>query len=244
VNGTTQRKSENDMLGESQFFESKQQTHSSINIANVVIAEDHAILRAGLCAMLATEPDFQVIGEASSGRDAIRMVGKLNPDLLLLDLSMPNSNGTEAINIIKRRYPDTKIVVLTVHKAEEYIRAALEAGADGYVLKDDDQSELFTALRNILEGKPYLSPSICDKIVSGYLGGPSEKSTSHTWSSLTQREREVMKLIAEGYRNKGVAEYLSISPKTVEKHRSNLMKKLNLHSASAITAFAIENGLI
>ena len=244
MNGTTQRKREKDMLGENQFFENNQQTHNNIDIANVVIAEDHAILRAGLCAMLATEPDFQVIGEASSGRDAIRLVGKLNPDLLLLDLSMPNSNGTEAINTIKRRYPETKIVVLTVHKAEEYIRAALEAGADGYVLKDDDQSELFTALRTILEGKPYLSPSICDKIVSGYLGGSSEKARTHTWSSLTQREREVMKLIAEGYRNKGVAEYLSISPKTVEKHRSNLMKKLNLHSASAITAFAIENGLI
>jgi len=235
------------MLGENQFFGNNQQNSNDndIDIANVVIAEDHAILRAGLCAMLATEPDFQVIGEAASGREAIRMVGKLNPDLLLLDLSMPNSNGTEAISIIKKRYPETKIVVLTVHKAEEYIRAALEAGADGYVLKDDDQAELFTALRNILEGKPYLSPSICDKIVSGYLGGSSsEKASTHSWSSLTQREREVMKLIAEGYRNKGVAEYLSISPKTVEKHRSNLMKKLNLHSASAITAFAIENGLI
>ncbi len=244
MNGTIQPKREKEMLGESQVFENNQQTHSNIDIANVVIAEDHAILRAGLCAMLATEPDFQVIGEASSGRDAIRLVGKLNPDLLLLDLSMPNSNGTEAINTIKKRYPDTKIVVLTVHKAEEYIRAALEAGADGYVLKDDDQAELFTALRNILDGKPYLSPSICDKIVSGYLGGSSEKASTHTWSALTQREREVMKLIAEGHRNKGVAEYLSISPKTVEKHRSNLMKKLNLHSASAITAFAIENGLI
>ena len=206
------------MLGESQFFDNNQQ-NCNLNIASVVIAEDHAILRAGLCAMLATEPDFQVIGEASNGKDAIRVVGKLNPDLLLLDLSMPNSNGTEAISIIKRRYPNTKIVVLTVHKAEEYIRAALEAGADGYILKDDDQTELFTALRNIYMGKPYLSPSICDKIVTGYLGGgPSDKTGSNSWSSLTHREREVMKLIAEGYRNKGVAEYLSISPKTVEKH--------------------------
>ena len=213
----------------------------------IVIVEDHAILREGLKAMLASTPDFSCIGEAHDGKVAIQTVCELQPDIVLMDLSMPNTNGTEAIRAIKRRHSNIKIVVLTVHKAEEYIRAALEAGADGYMLKDDTQSDLLTALNSVLSGKSYLSPTICGKVVTGYLEGASSSFSNEnirSWDILTHREREVIKLIAEGKKNREIADYLSISPKTVEKHRSNLMKKLNLHNIQAITSFAIENSLI
>jgi DNA-binding NarL/FixJ family response regulator len=211
--------------------------------AKILIADDHTILRAGVRSLLDAVPGFQVIGEADNGKDAIYQSGKLKPDLVLSDLSMPKSNGTEAIQHIKSRYPDIKILVLTVHKTEEHVHAALKAGADGYVLKDDTSEELINAISSIMLGKTYLSPSICSEVVLGYLAEPEKEQALTSIGLLTTREREVMKLIAEGLRNKDVAEYLSISLKTVEKHRSNMMKKLDLHSASSITRFAIKNGL-
>jgi len=211
--------------------------------ARILIADDHTILRAGIRSLLDMTPDFEVVGEVDNGKDAIYSVGQLKPDLLLTDLSMPKSNGTEAIQRIRSRYPDIKILVLTVHKTEEYVHAALKAGANGYVLKDDTSDELINAIKNIVAGKTYLSPSICSEVVMGYLADPNKEKISTSLDQLTTREREVMKLIAEGYRNKDVAEYLSISLKTVEKHRSNMMKKLDLHSASSITSYAIKNGL-
>ncbi len=210
----------------------------------LVIAEDHAILREGLIALLRMEPDLTVVGEACDGKEVIQVIGKTNPDVVLIDLSMPHTNGTEAISKIKRRFPDIKIIVLTVHKAEEYIRAALADGASGYTLKDDNHQELIRAIYNVMAGKTHLSPSICDKVVNGYLSDSEQPPKTRYWDVLTVREREVMKLIAEGYRNKDIAHYLSISHKTVEKHRSNLMKKLNLHNTSALTSYAIENGLV
>lgn len=211
--------------------------------ARILIADDHTILRAGIRSLLDMEPDFQVVGEVDNGQDAVYQAGQLKPDLILSDLSMPKTNGTEAIERIKSRYPDIKILVLTVHKTEEHVHAALKAGADGYVLKDDTSNELISAINNIFTGKTYLSPSICNEIVMGYLAGPNKGTMTSSVDLLTTREREVMKLIAEGYKNKEVAQYLSISLKTVEKHRSNLMKKLDLHSASSITSFAIKNGV-
>ena len=211
--------------------------------ARILIADDHTILRAGVRSLLDMMPDFQVVGEVDNGKDAIYHAGQLEPDLVLTDLSMPKTNGTEAIQRIKSRYPDIKILVLTVHKTEEHVHAALKAGADGYVLKDDTSDELINAINNIIAGKTYLSPSICSEVVMGYLADPNKEKISTSIDLLTTREREVMKLIAEGYRNKDVAKYLSISLKTVEKHRSNMMKKLDLHSASSITSFAIKNGL-
>lgn len=210
----------------------------------ILIAEDHTILREGLRALLTAEDEFEVVGEVGNGKDAFNSVGTLHPHLVLMDLSMPNTNGTEATRNIKRRFPETKIIILTVHKAEEYIRATLEAGADGYLLKDDSHAALVDAVRCVLNGKRYLSPSITDGVVSAYLGGSAPQGKTTSWENLTHREREVLKLIAEGHRNKEIAEYLSLSPKTVEKHRSNLMRKLDLHSASSLTAYAIENGLI
>jgi two-component system response regulator NreC len=210
----------------------------------IVIAEDHTILREGLRLLLSSDPEFEVVGEAEDGRDAIRCVENLSPDLVLMDLSMPRMNGLEAIKEIKKRSPETKIITLTVHKTEEYILATLQAGADGYVLKDSTHSELVIAIKNVLIGKRYLDSGISEKVIEGYLEGKRALKTKSPWDTLTPREREILKLIAEGYKNKEIADYLFISLKTVEKHRSNLMKKLDLHSVAALTAFAIEKGLV
>ncbi len=210
----------------------------------ILIADDHAIVSAGIRSLLNTVPNFKVVGEVNNGKDAIRYAGILNPDLILSDLSMPKTNGTESIQHIKSRYPQIKILVLTVHKSEEQVHAALKAGADGYVLKDDSSDELINAISNILDGKTHLSSSICNNVVMGYLTKHGETKMVSSIAQLTKREREVMKLIAEGYRNRNIAEYLSISLKTVDKHRSNMMKKLDLHNASSITSYAIKNGLM
>jgi two-component system response regulator NreC len=210
----------------------------------IVIAEDHTILREGLRSLLSSSPDFDVVGEAEDGREAIRCVEKLKPDLILTDLSMPRMNGMEAIREIKKQSPKTKILVLTVHKTEEYILATLKAGADGYLLKDSTHSELMMAVKNVISGKHYISPAISEKVIEGYVEGKKTLKPRTSWETLTQREREILKLIAEGYRNKEIADDLCISVKTVEKHRANLMEKLNLHNVQALTTFAIEKGLV
>jgi DNA-binding NarL/FixJ family response regulator len=210
----------------------------------IVLAEDHTILREGLRALLSADPKFEIVGEAADGREAIRWVEKLGPDLVTMDLSMPRMTGMDAIREIKKRYPATKIIALTVHKTEEYLRTTLQAGADGYVLKDATHEELMLAIENILEGKTYLSPGISEKVIAGYLEGKENRLPSSTLGVLSPREREVLKLIAEGYKNKEIAADLCISLKTVEKHRANLMKKLELHNAAALTSYAIEQGLV
>ncbi len=210
----------------------------------IVIAEDHTILREGLRALISADPDFEVVAEAEDGREAVRRVEQFSPDLILMDLSMPRMTGLDAVREIKKRFPPTKVLVLTVHKSEEYILATLNAGADGYALKDSTKTELIMAIRNVLEGKPFLSPGISEKVIDGYLDGRKTLKTRSAWEALTQREREILKMVAEGYKNKEIGDYLCISLKTVEKHRANLMKKLDLHSAPALTAFAIEKGLI
>jgi DNA-binding NarL/FixJ family response regulator len=211
----------------------------------VLIAEDHTLMRAGLRALLVQDPALEIVGEADNGRDAIRAIGVLKPHLVLMDLSMPGMNGIEAITDIKRRYPETRILVLTIHKTDEYIHESLRAGADGYILKDASHDELRVAIRSVLNGKIYLSPDISSSVISGYLGnGKGENNGASPWDTLTHREREVLKLVAEGHPNKFIAEFLCLSVKTVEKHRSNLMKKLDLHNASTLTAYAIERGLV
>jgi DNA-binding NarL/FixJ family response regulator len=210
----------------------------------IVIAEDHTILREGLRSLLSSNPSFEIVGEAADGREAIRQVKKLKPDLTLTDLSMPRMNGMEAIKEIKRESPATKVLVLTVHRAEEYILATFRAGADGYLLKDSTHSELLMAVKKVLSGAHYISPEISEKVIEGYIEGKKTLKSRTSWETLTQREREILKLIAEGYRNKEIAEDLCISVKTVEKHRANLMEKLDLHSIQALTTFAIERGLV
>jgi DNA-binding NarL/FixJ family response regulator len=210
----------------------------------IVIAEDYTILREGLRALISANPDFEVVGEAEDGREAIRCVEKLKPHIILLDLSMPKMNGMDAIGEVKRQCPGTRVLVLTIHKTEEYILAALQAGADGYALKDSTHAELMLAIKSVLAGKHYISPGISGKVIDGYLEGRKTVKLRTSWETLTHREREILKLIAEGYKNKEIADYLCISPKTVEKHRANLMQKLNLHSTSALTTLALEKGLI
>ena len=211
---------------------------------SIVIAEDHTILREGVKALLSPHPDLKVVGEAADGLEAIRCVQNHSPDMILLDLSMPRMTGLDAIREIKRLNADTKIVVLTVHNTEEYILSTLQAGADGYVLKDAHSTELMTAIRQVLEGHRYLSPGISGTIIDGLLEGKKESAIRSAWDTLTQREREILKLVAEGHKNKEISDLLCISVKTVEKHRANLMDKLGLHNVASLTALAAEKGLI
>jgi two-component system response regulator NreC len=157
---------------------------------------------------------------------------------------MPKVNGLDAIREIRKRCPKTKILALTVHKTDEYILAALRAGAHGYVLKDATHAELLMAIDSVLQGTSYLSPKVSEKVIEGYLIGKKTLKSSSGWDTLTQREREILKLIAEGHKNKEIADYLCVSLKTIEKHRSNLMEKLDLHNVSALTALAVEKGLL
>ena len=210
----------------------------------IVIAEDHRILREGLRVLLASNSRFEVIGEAGDGREAVKLVGRLKPHLILMDLSMPRMDGLDAISEVKQVSPKTKVLVLTVHKAEEYLFASLKGGADGYLLKDATATELTLAIEKTMAGQQYISPGISEKLVSSFLDGKIPDELKPTGETLTQRERQILKLIAEGYKNKEIADFLCISIKTVEKHRANLMKKLNLHNASAITAYAMEKGLV
>lgn len=210
----------------------------------ILIVDDHTLLRAGLRALLAQDPGIEIVGEAADGRDAVRAVGQFSPNLVLMDLTMPGMNGIEAVTEIKRRYPDVRILVMTLHKTEDFIHASLQAGADGYILKDATHDELRVAIRSVLLGKTYLSMDVSGKVVCGYLGGGKSASGSSVFDTLTHREREILKLVAEGKPNKGIAEFLNLSVKTVEKHRSNLMSKLDVHNAAGLTAFAIEKGLL
>jgi two-component system response regulator NreC len=210
----------------------------------IVIADDHTILREGLRSLLASGLEFEVVGEAEDGMEAVKSVKALSPDLVIVDLSMPKMNGVEAIKEIKRIAQDTKIVVLTVHKNEEYILAAFRAGCDGYVLKYTTHAELVSALRTVLTGQRYLSPSVSAIVLDGYLDVQKRLGVQLFGYNLTTRETEVLKLIAEGFKNREIADLLHISVKTVERHRATLMKKLDLHSGPALTAFAAERGLI
>ena len=210
----------------------------------VVIVEDHTILREGLRALLLTDPTLEVIEEAEDGIQAIRLVQEKTPDVVLLDLSLPKMDGLSAMREIKRLCPEIKILALTVHKAEEYILESFKAGANGYCLKDATQTELLNAIKSVLAGKSYISPGISDKVLEGFLDERKTIKSKSTWDTITPREREILKLIGEGYKNKEIADYLCISVKTVEKHRANLMNKLDLHSSPELTAYAAERGLV
>jgi DNA-binding NarL/FixJ family response regulator len=210
----------------------------------IIVAEDHKILREGLISLLAGSDDIKVVGEAEDGLEAIRRVDQVHPDLVLLDLSMPRMDGLSAIREIKARSPKTKILALTIHESEDFILEAFKSGADGYCLKDASSSELLMAIKSVLSGKRYLSPGISDKVLEGYIEGRKTLKASSSWDTITQREREILKLVGEGYKNKEIADFLFISTKTVEKHRSNIMRKLDIHTASGLTALAIEKGLV
>jgi two-component system response regulator NreC len=204
----------------------------------IIIVENHALLRDGLRVLLTQDSDLEVVSEADNGRDAIHLAGKLRPHLVIMDLSMPGMNGIEAIKTIKQREAGIRVLVLTMHRTEEYLNESMRAGADGYVLKDATHQELRRAIHEILDGNTYVSPEVSGKVISHHRG------VSSPWDLLTTREREILKLVAEGHSNKCIATYLFLSVKTVEKHRSNLMKKLDMHNSSSLTAYAIEMGLV
>ena len=210
----------------------------------VVLVEDHKLFREGLKSLLSDKDDLVVVGEAGDGIEAIRVVKKHRPDLLLLDLSMPKMNGISVMKEIKSQFPAIKIMALTIHESDQYVLEAFEAGADGYCLKDAGRNELMVAVDSVVQGKRYISPSISENVLEGYMSGRKKLKSKTTWDTITQREREVLKLLGEGYQNKEISDMLHISVKTVEKHRANIMNKLDLHNAAALTAFAIEHGLV
>jgi two-component system response regulator NreC len=210
----------------------------------LLIVDDHALLREGLQSLLSAQPGLRVVGTAEDAKSGVSKIASLGPDVVLTDLAMPETGGVDAIRTIKAAHPDVKLIALTFHKEDSYIHAALEAGADGYVLKDDSRDELVIAISSVLNGKNYLSPAICGQVIEGYLSGVTKKRLEPSWHALTRRERQVIRMIAEGLKTREIAEQLSLSPKTVEKHRTNMMNKLDLHSVSAVTLYAIQSGLI
>jgi DNA-binding NarL/FixJ family response regulator len=209
----------------------------------IVLVEDHAILRDGVKVLIDLEADFQVVGDFCRVDESLAGIRDLQPDLVVTDLALPGRSGIELLAEIRQLSPLTRKLVLTAHESEEYIRAALNAGADGYVLKDANSAELMLAIRTVSLGQQYLCKAIADKILSGYLSGDQRPASAAAAAPITGREREVLTRIALGSSNKVIARELGVSPKTVEKHRSNLMRKLQLHNAAAITTYAIRNGI-
>jgi len=209
----------------------------------LVIADHQRIIREGLKALLANSDSCEVVAEASDDMEAIRCVEQYKPDLLLLNLSGPVPGGMSLIQEVKRRFPATKILALSMHESEEFIMEGLQQGVDGYCLKDCGGAELSTAIERVLAGKTYLSPGIAERVLDGFMHERRGSRGQSSLESLTRREKEVLKLIGEGYQTKKIAQFLLISPKTVEKHRSNIIKKLDIHTASRLTVYAIEKGL-
>lgn len=210
----------------------------------ILLADDHTILRAGLKKMLNSQPDMEVIGEAQDGRQAIQESQRLQPDIVLMDITMPDINGIEATRQIKKLCPEIKVLVLTMHEHDEYVFQALRAGASGYMLKEAADTDLFSALRVIQSGKFYLSPAAQSVMVGDYLQRVRTGEEKDSYSSLTEREREILKLVAEGFTNNQIAERLVISPKTVDTHRTHIMDKLNLHSRAELVKYAMRRGLL
>ena len=210
----------------------------------VLLAEDHTIVRKGLCALLDAEPSIEVIGEAQDGREALLKAEQLHPDIVLMDISMPGLNGLEATRQIKKRFPEVKVLILTVHSDEEYIRQILRAGASGYLVKQAAPNELISAIEAIQRGESYLSPSVSKKVVQEYVQHAAGAAEEDSYERLTDREREVLQLIAEGNSTRDIAELLHMSVKTAETHRARLMGKLDIHSTAELTQYAIRKGVI
>jgi two-component system response regulator NreC len=211
----------------------------------VLLAEDHTIVRKGLRALLDDEVDIEVIGEAQDGRDAVQMVDQLRPDVVLMDISMPGLNGLEATRQIRAQFPDARVLVLTRHANKEYVYQGLRAGASGYVVKQAAPTELVLAIQAVHRGDTFLSPSISGKVVEEYIQrAEAMVSSEDSYDRLTPREREILQLIAEGHTSPEIAEMLHISVKTVGHHRTNLMNKLDIHSAAELTQYAIRKGVI
>jgi two-component system response regulator NreC len=210
----------------------------------VLLADDHRMLREGIRALLERQDDITVVGEASDGREAVRLAASLCPDLVVMDVSMPLLNGIEATRQIKRDCPDVRILILTVHEQKDYVAQLLVAGADGYIIKRAAGDDLIAAIRTVCQGQTFLHPSITKVMVEDYVKRLQEGEGLDAYHILTEREREVLQLIAEGYTNREMADLLHISIKTVQNHRSRIMSKLDLHDRGELIKYAIQQGII
>lgn len=210
----------------------------------ILIADDHALVRQGIASFLNMSDAYEVVGEAADGVEAIEAVKKYKPDVVLMDISMPKLGGLEATLEIKKANPATKILVLTQYEDTVYIRRFFKAGASGYLLKKAVGIELLTALEAVMSGRTYVHPSIATSVVDGYIGYPKGGPVEDMYDSLTDREKQVLKLIAEGYTQKEAADILNISAKTVITHQTNISEKLRIHTRAGLVKFAIQKGII
>jgi DNA-binding NarL/FixJ family response regulator len=210
----------------------------------IILADDHAVMRTGLRLVLQQQEGFEVVGEASDGREAVTMAESLKPDVAVLDITMPNLNGIEAARQITAKQLGTSIVVLSMHADESFVLRALKAGARGYLLKESPESDLVSAIRLVCEGKSFFSPAVSRMLVEDYVRQLRDKDIEDSYELLSIREREVLQLVAEGKTNKEIAAMLNLSLYTVETHRSNILEKLNLHSVPELILYAVRKGVI
>ena len=210
----------------------------------VFLVDDHRIFLEGLVRLIQDHPFMKIIGTAGNGRAALREIRSLQPDVVLMDISMPHLNGLEATRIITGASPKTKVLILSMHESEAFLRRVLEAGAIGYLLKDSTADELFLAIEEVHKGNSYLSPSLARKLINDYIESRKQTRGKDTEPLLTGKEREVLQLLAEGNSNQAIANSLDLSPKTVETHRKKIMKKLNLRNITDLVRYAIRMGII
>jgi DNA-binding NarL/FixJ family response regulator len=210
--------------------------------AKILLADDHTIIRQGLCALLEKQPDIEVVGAAEDGRKAMELVRKLRPDIVIMDISMPSLNGIDATRQIVGKLGGTKVIALSMHSSRRFVTEMLKAGASGYILKECLFNELLEAIRVVLNGGIYLSPSITGVVVDDYLKQLTTENQPQTLA-LTEREREVLQLLAEGKSTKQIALQLHVSGKTIESNRRNIMDKLGIYSVAELTKYAVREGL-
>ncbi|MGB2629350.1 MAG: response regulator transcription factor [Candidatus Acidiferrum sp.] len=210
----------------------------------IALADDHKLMRSGLRVLLEQQPEFTVVGEASDGREAVSLVDSQKPDVLVMDIGMPNLNGIEAAAQITQAHPEISIVMLSMHSDESYVLRALKAGAKGYLLKDSAETDLIRAVHSVAESKSFFSPAVSKVLLDDYVRKLKRSGTEDPYDLLTPREREVLQLVAEGKSNKDVANLLNLSVYTVETHRANIMEKLNLHGVPELILYAVRKGII
>jgi DNA-binding NarL/FixJ family response regulator len=211
---------------------------------SILIADDHSIVRKGLRSTLEEESGFRVVAEAANGREAVRLVEQFAPDVAIVDIGMPQLNGIEATAQIQKASPSTRVVILSMHSDETYILRALTAGARGYLLKDTAENDVLAAVRAVLQGRSYFSPAIARTLLEDYVRFLRQRGLQDSYDLLTEREKEVLQLLAEGRSNKEVANVLGVGLSTIETHRMNLMQKLNLHSTAEIVLYAVRKRII
>lgn len=214
------------------------------HVVRVLLADDHAVLRSGLRLLLTNQNEYEVVGEASTGSETLELAMQLQPDLILLDLSMPALGGLEVLPTLRKLVPSARILILTMHDDPQYLRQALKHGASGYVLKKAADAELLSAMRSVLRGEVYVHPSMTRILLEDMLPNSQASNTENAWSSLSDREQEVLKMVALGHTSAEIADRLSLSAKTVETYRARGMEKLGLRSRAALVRFALQEGLI